>query len=77
MLKIIVDKGNLKRHKQTVHKGKRLLNCQKCSLSFGLKSSLQVHINTVHENLSPFLAKFAYLDLRVILNKIAKLFTAI
>jgi hypothetical protein len=72
-----MDKGNLKRHIQTVHESKKLLNCKICSLSFGLKSSLQANIITVHENLNPFLAKFAYLDLRVIMYDIEKLSTTI
>jgi len=42
------QKGNLKRHINTVHLKKRNFKCEHCNESFGLKHHMNTHINTVH-----------------------------
>ena len=42
-------------HKMDNFQGIRNFECQICNKSFGLKSDLNRHVKTVHENIKPFL----------------------
>ena len=43
------QKGNLKRHVMSVHKGDRPFACNQCDATFGTKRNLSRHISAVHK----------------------------
>ena len=46
---IIFQKESLKRHKITVHEGRKDFRCDQCHKAFGLIGSLRQHKKLVHE----------------------------
>ena len=48
------EKGNLKRHVESVHEGIKTLNCTLCDYEFSKQIYLKTHIESVHEGIKPF-----------------------
>ena len=48
------EKGDLKRHIEMVHEGKKPFECAVCSSEFSQKGDLKRHIGMVHEGKKSF-----------------------
>ena len=46
--KVFTTKGNLKKHVQTVHLGKKNFKCDTCGKAFGEAGNLNRHVQTIH-----------------------------
>ena len=51
---VFKTKGNLKRHIESVHEGKKPFKCNICDSSFSRNTHLNAHIASVHEGKKPF-----------------------
>lgn len=54
------DRGNLKRHIQTVHEKRRAFSCEKCGKGFTTNQNLRTHIQTIHLRRTPYNCSICY-----------------